>query len=586
MKNQFKKADISAYKNILKLLSGSRLQIALTVLFALIFVVFSLYIPVLAGRAVDSIIGKGNVDFDAVRLNTVKIVIAVLCAAVSQWLMSIINNKITYKTVKELRFAAFKKLMELPLGTVDNIGSGSLVSRIIADIDTFADGLLMGFTQLFTGVITILGTLCFMLSMSPLTTLAVVVLTPLSLFAAKFIANKTYSMFKLQSERRAEQTSLTDEMISNMKTVKAFSYEKEAQKRFDGINGLFSAASLRATFFSSLTNPVTRFVNSIVYMAVALLGSVFAVKGALSVGMLVSFLAYANQYTKPFNEISGVITELQNATACAQRVFDLINEPGLSAEGTEVPKKGEGRVEFKNVSFSYTPDKKLIENFSFTAQSGQKIAIVGPTGCGKTTLINLLMRFYDVAGGEILVNGVNINEMSRDELRSRFGMVLQDTWIKCASVRENLKMGAPDISDEKMIEAAKLTHAHGFIKRLPDGYDSVLGENGGSLSEGQKQLLCITRVMLTDSPMLILDEATSSIDTRTELIVQRAFDILMKGKTSFVVAHRLSTVMNADIIIVMNDGKIIETGTHGELLSLNGFYADLFKSSFLPLAAE
>ena len=565
---------------IFSLLKNYKLRILLTFVLSVVFVVFSLYIPILAGRAIDSIAGQGKVIFADVKLNVIKIIIFALIAASSQWLMSIINNGITYNTVRDLRKKVFEKLMRVPIAFTDKTGSGSIVSRLISDIDSFADGLLMGFTQLFTGVITVIGTLCFMLAMNPAITAAVVLLTPLSLFAAKFIAGKTYSMFKLQSERRADQTGFTDEMIGNMKTVKAFSYENSAARKFDEINKSLSAASLRATFYSSLTNPVTRFVNSVVYMAVALFGALAAVSGALSIGMLVSFLAYANQYTKPFNEISGVITELQNAVACAGRVLALLNEDEVSPEGELHADCSRGTVEFKHVDFSYTENSKLIENFSFKANPGEKIAIVGPTGCGKTTLINLLMRFYDVDSGEILVNGVNINDISRKELRSNFGMVLQETWLQTATVRENLKLGAPDISDDEMISAAKLTHAHGFIKRLEHGYDTVIGENGSSLSEGQKQLLCITRVMLTESPMLILDEATSSIDTRTELIVQRAFDLLMKGKTSFVVAHRLSTVTDADKIIVMKDGKIIETGTHLELLNKNGFYADLFNSQF------
>lgn len=574
-------------KKVLQMVGSYRLLLVVTVLFAAVYVAATLYIPILAGRAIDAIALEGGVDFEGVVSNLVKIACFALLASVSQWLMSIINNKITYKTVRNLREKAFKKLMLVPVGFIDSRPHGEIVSRIITDIDTFADGLLMGFTQLFTGVATILGTIVFMLTMSPLITLIVVILTPVSLFAAKFIATKTYVMFKKQSECRAEQTAFVDEMIQNQKVVKAFGYENTSSERFGDINEKLKTASLKATFYSSLTNPVTRCVNSIVYMAVVLVGALFVMgSGSFSVGMLVSFLSYANQYTKPFNEISGVVTELQNALACASRVFDLLEEPEMVKDKNTLPKSSDGRVEFKNVDFSYTENKKLIEDFNLSVSPGKKIAIVGPTGCGKTTLINLLMRFYDVNGGEIDVNGVNVNEMPRKTLRSGFGMVLQETWLKSGTVRENLKMGKPDATDEEMIEKAKLTRAHSFIKRLPEGYDTVIGESGGSLSEGQKQLLCITRVMLMDPPMLILDEATSSIDTRTEIKIQQAFDILMKGKTAFIVAHRLSTIQNADKILVMKDGKIIETGTHEELLSKGGFYFELYNSQFLSLAAN
>lgn len=574
------KNNSGTLKNVLSMVGKYKPLLIVTILLSLLYVAASLYIPILAGKVIDVIADENGIDFKVILQDLVLIGISAAVAALSQWLMSIVNNAITYRTVHDLREKSFKKLMKLPISFIDSNPQGEIVSRIIADTDTFADGLLMGFTQLFTGVATIAGTIVFMLTMSYLITLAVVILTPISLFAAKFIATRTYSMFKKQSECRAEQTAYIDEMIQNQKTVKAFGYEKRSEVKFDSINEKLKGASLKATFYSSLTNPVTRFVNSIVYMAVVLLGAVFVIRDSLSVGMLVSFLSYANQYTKPFNEISGVVTELQNALACAQRVFDLLSEPEMTKDGEKLPEKKRGEVVFNDVSFSYTQEKKLIENFNLKVIPGQKIAIVGPTGCGKTTLINLLMRFYDVDGGSIVVDGVNINDMPREALRGSFGMVLQETWLKSGTVKENLKMGKPDATDEEMIEKAKLTRAHSFIKRLPEGYDTLIGESGGSLSEGQKQLLCITRVMLMDPPMLILDEATSSIDTRTEMKIQQAFDILMKGKTAFVVAHRLSTIQNADKILVMKDGKIIETGTHDELLSKNGFYSKLFNSQF------
>lgn len=574
------KNNSGTLKNVLSMVGKYKPLLIVTILLSLLYVAASLYIPILAGKVIDVIADENGIDFKVILQDLVLIGISAAVAALSQWLMSIVNNAITYRTVHDLREKSFKKLMKLPISFIDSNPQGEIVSRIIADTDTFADGLLMGFTQLFTGVATIAGTIVFMLTMNAFITLAVVILTPISLFAAKFIATRTYSMFKKQSECRAEQTAYIDEMIQNQKTVKAFGYEKRSEVKFDSINEKLKGASLKATFYSSLTNPVTRFVNSIVYMAVVLLGAVFVIRNSLSVGMLVSFLSYANQYTKPFNEISGVVTELQNALACAQRVFDLLSEPEMTKDGEKLPEKKRGEVVFNDVSFSYTQDKKLIENFNLKVIPGQKIAIVGPTGCGKTTLINLLMRFYDVDSGSIVVDGVNINDMPREALRGSFGMVLQETWLKSGTVKENLKMGKPDATDEEMIEKAKLTRAHSFIKRLPEGYDTLIGESGGSLSEGQKQLLCITRVMLMDPPMLILDEATSSIDTRTEMKIQQAFDILMKGKTAFVVAHRLSTIQNADKILVMKDGKIIETGTHDELLSKNGFYSKLFNSQF------
>lgn len=567
-------------KRLFSIIGKYKPMLIMTIVLALVFVVVSLYIPILVGDAVDVIIDKGNVNFDLLIPILVKIVIVVLLGGISQWVMSIINNYITYNTVRDIRKIAFNKLNKLPVKYIDSNPHGTIVSRIITDVDTFADGLLMGFTQVFTGIATIVGTLIFMLLMSPVTTVAVIVLTPLSLFAAKFISGKTYALFKKQSEIRADQTSITEEMITNEKTVKAFNYENKAIEDFVKINNNLSKVSLKAIFFSSLTNPVTRFVNSMVYMAVALIGSLSVLNGVLSVGMLVSFLSYANQYTKPFNEISGVITELQNAIACLNRVFDLIYEDEYAPDGDERFENNNGTVEFKNVYFSYSPDKPLIEDFSLKVNPGETIAIVGPTGCGKTTLINILMRFYDVNKGEILINGKNIKDISRHELRSTFGMVLQETWLKSATILENLKMGVPNATEEEVKKAAKLTRAHSFIKRLPDGYNTVIGESGGSLSEGQKQLLCITRVMVMNPQMLILDEATSSIDTRTELKISKAFDLLMKNKTSFVVAHRLSTIKDADRILVMKDGNVIEIGNHNELMSQQGFYYNLYKSQF------
>lgn len=576
-----KKPSKSTLKRILKMLSGYKLLLALTVILALAYVVLYLMIPVLAGRTVDSIVGAGNVNFDSVKTYLIEILIFVLLAAASQWLMSIINNAITYNVIRDMRKSAFVKLLKVPIKYIDANSQGEIVSKVITDVDTFADGLLIGFTQLFTGIATIIGTLIFMAVMSPLITAVVVVLTPISLFAARFIAKHTHDMFTLQSERRGNQTAFTDEMISNQKVVKAFSYEERSEKRFDEINDSLKSASLRATFFSSLTNPVTRFVNSIVYLFVAFLGAFSVISGGgFTVGMLVSFLSYANQYTKPFNEISGVITELQNAIACAERVFLLLDESDESDSNGELSEKTDGKVDFNSIYFSYSPEKPLIENFSFNIEPGKKIAIVGPTGCGKTTVINLLMRFYDVSEGAILIDGRNISEIKRSEVRSAFGMVLQETWLKSGTIKDNLKMGVPNATDEQITEAAKATRADSFIKRLSDGYNTVIGENGGSLSEGQKQLLCITRVMLMNPPMLILDEATSSVDTRTEMKIQRAFDALMKGKTTFIVAHRLSTIKNADSIIVMKDGKILETGNHNELMEKNGFYYNLYNSGF------
>lgn len=568
------------FQRLFSIIGKYKVMLALAILLATLFVVISLYIPVLVGDAVDTIVSAGNVNFDALVPILVKIAIIVLLGGVSQWIMSIINNYITYNTMRDIRKLCFDKLMKLPIKYIDSNAHGGIVSRIITDVDTFADGLLMGFTQVFTGIATIIGTLIFMALMNPVITVAVIVLTPLSLFAAKFISGRTYKLFKNQSEKRAEQTALTEEMITNQKTVKAFNYEYKAIEDFNNINNSLGKISLKAIFYSSLTNPVTRFVNSMVYMVVALIGAIFVLKGSLTVGMLVSFLSYANQYTKPFNEISGVITELQNAIACLERVFGLIYEEEYIEDAKTSFSDHSGTVEFKNVYFSYSPDKPLIEDFSLKVNAGETIAIVGPTGCGKTTLINILMRFYDVNSGEILINGKNIQDVTKEELRSNFGMVLQETWLKSGTVLENLMLGVKDATEEQIIEAAKMTRAHSFIKRLPNAYNTLIGENGGSLSEGQKQLLCITRVMAMNPPMLILDEATSSIDTRTELKISKAFDLLMKGKTSFVVAHRLSTIKDADRILVMKDGNVIEIGSHNDLISKKGFYYNLYKSQF------
>ena len=568
------------FQRLFSIIGKYKVMLTLTILLATLFVVISLYIPVLVGDAVDTIVSAGNVNFDALVPILVKIAIIVLLGGVSQWIMSIINNYITYNTMRDIRKLCFDKLMKLPIKYIDSNAHGGIVSRIITDVDTFADGLLMGFTQVFTGIATIIGTLIFMALMNPVITVAVIVLTPLSLFAAKFISGRTYKLFKNQSEKRAEQTALTEEMITNQKTVKAFNYEYKAIEDFNNINNSLGKISLKAIFYSSLTNPVTRFVNSMVYMVVALIGAIFVLKGSLTVGMLVSFLSYANQYTKPFNEISGVITELQNAIACLERVFGLIYEEQYIENAKTSFSDHSGTVEFKNVYFSYSPDKPLIEDFSLKVNAGETIAIVGPTGCGKTTLINILMRFYDVNSGEILINGKNIQDVTKEELRSNFGMVLQETWLKSGTVLENLMLGVKDATEEQIIEAAKMTRAHSFIKRLPNAYNTLIGENGGSLSEGQKQLLCITRVMAMNPPMLILDEATSSIDTRTELKISKAFDLLMKGKTSFVVAHRLSTIKDADRILVMKDGNVIEIGSHNDLISKKGFYYNLYKSQF------
>ena len=564
-----------------------RLLLILSMLFAGATVAMTLYLPILIGRAIDLIVAPGHVDFPGIRSLLLKIGIIAGCTGLTQWLMNMLNNRITYHVIRDVRQEAFGKLQILPLSYLDAHPSGSIVSRIIADVDQFADGLLMGFTQLFTGVVTILGTLLFMLSISWKITLAVVVLTPLSLFIARFIARRTYNMFRMQSQVRGEQTALIDEMIGNQKVVQAFSHQAESLAQFDEINNRLETCSLQATFFSSITNPSTRFVNSVVYASVALTGALMCISTAgtatpFTVGQLSCFLSYANQYTKPFNEISGVITELQNALACAARIFELIEEmPQIpEPEDAAVLEHVEGNLSIQDVSFSYVPDRRLIEHLNLNVQPGQRIAIVGPTGCGKTTVINLLMRFYDVDKGAICVEGKDIRKVTRHSLRSSYGMVLQETWLKAGTIRENICMGKPVASDAELIQAAKAAHAHSFIQRLPQGYDTVIGEDGGSLSQGQKQLLCIARVMLCLPPMLILDEATSSIDTRTELKIQEAFSRMMQGRTSFIVAHRLSTIREADVILVMKDGHIIEQGNHDTLLAKGGFYANLYNSQF------
>lgn len=549
---------------------------------AAVTVALTLYVPILVGDAIDQIIGPGDVDFAEIRAILWKIGIAVLITMAAQWIMNVCNNKITYCVVRDIRDEAFQKIQSLPLSYIDSHSYGEVVSRVIADVDQFADGLLMGFTQLFTGVITILGTLLFMVSVNVGITLVVVLITPVSLLVAAFIAKRTYEMFKLQSETRGEQTALVEEILGSQKVVQAFGYEKDAQERFDEINERLRSCSLRGIFFSSITNPATRFVNSLVYAGVGITGAVFAIRGGISVGQLSCFLSYANQYTKPFNEISGVVTELQNALACAGRIFELMEEKPQVPDGEDavVLQEADGSVQMEDVYFSYVPDQKLIEGFHLSVKPGQRVAIVGPTGCGKTTLINLLMRFYDVNSGTIRVSGHDIRKIVRKSLRANYGMVLQETWLRQGTIRENIVMGKPDASEEEVVRAAKASHAHGFIKRLPNGYDTVIGEDGGSLSQGQKQLLCIARVMLCLPPMLILDEATSSIDTRTELRIQKAFSNMMTGRTSFIVAHRLSTIQEADVILVMKDGHIIEQGDHEELLKKNGFYATLYNSQF------
>ena len=549
---------------------------------AAVSVAAQLYIPILCGSAIDMMLGKGAVDHAGVLRIIYEIIVVAVVAAFAQWLLSVCNNRITFAVSRDLRNAAMRKIQTLPLSYLDSHPSGDIVSRMVADVDTFADGLLMGFTQLFSGVLTILGTLLFMLQQNVPITLVVVCITPLSLVVASFLAKRSYKYFQSQSTVRGEQTALVNEMIEGQKVVQAFGHEAQSLEAFDEVNGRLQNVSLKAIFFSSMTNPATRFVNNIVYAGVGLVGAIYAVAGGITIGQLSIFLNYANQYTKPFNEISGVVTELQNALACAGRVFELIEAPARTPEPEhpERPEKVEGAVEIKDLRFSYTPDKPLIGDFNLSVKPGQRVAIVGPTGCGKTTFINLLMRFYDPDGGEILLDGVNTQKMNRGELRRSVGMVLQDTWLKAGTIRENIAMGKPEASDEEIVAAAKQAHAHSFIMRLPQGYDTVIGESGGSLSQGQKQLLCIARVMLCLPPMLFLDEATSSIDTRTEIKIQKAFDTMMRGRTSFIVAHRLSTIREADRILVMRDGHIVEQGKHEELLAKNGFYAKLYQSQF------
>lgn len=556
--------------------------VGISLVLAVITVAFNLYIPVLTGQAIDTIVEQGLVDFAALFGILQKMAVIIAVTALAQWIMNVCNNRITYHVVRDIREAAFCKIESLPLKYLDAHSPGEIVSRVIADADQFSDGLLMGFTQLFTGVITILGTMLFMLSVDVGITAVVVIITPVSLFVASFIAKRTFTMFKLQSETRGEQTGFVEEMISGQKVVQAYGQEEKVMERFDEINERLGKYSLRAIFYSSITNPATRFVNSLVYTGVGITGALAAIRGSLSVGQLSCFLSYANQYTKPFNEISGVITELQNAMACAARLFELIEEtPQVpDAQDAVVLEQAEGKVSLREVSFSYVPDQKLIEDFSLEVSPGQRVAIVGPTGCGKTTMINLLMRFYDVESGSICVDGTDIRKITRESLRQNYGMVLQDTWLRKGTVLENIRMGRPEADREEVMEAARASHAHSFIKRLPKGYDTVLSEDGGSLSQGQKQLLCIARVMLCLPPMLILDEATSSIDTRTEVKIQEAFGRLMQGKTSFIVAHRLSTIREADMILVMKEGKIIEKGTHETLLQKQGFYAQLYNSQF------
>ncbi|MCI9542124.1 MAG: ABC transporter ATP-binding protein [Lachnospiraceae bacterium] len=575
-------------KKVLRYIGKYSIYLAFALIFAAITVALTLYLPILTGNALDLIIEKGLVDFTGIYQILRQMALVILLTAAAQWLMNICNNKITYHVVRDIRYEAFRKIQNLPLKYIDSHSYGDIVSRVIADADQFADGLLMGFTQLFTGIITIFGTLGFMLAINVKITVVVVLVTPLSLFVANFIAKRTYSMFRLQSQTRGEQTAFIDEMIGNQKVVQAFGQQERMLERFDEINGRLEKCSLKATFFSSLTNPCTRFVNSIVYACVGVTGAFVAIMGivngtgGISVGKLSCLLSYANQYTKPFNEISGVITELQNAIACAGRLFELIEEEPQIPEVQNATKleHPDGNVELSHVFFSYVPEQKLIKDFNLSVKAGQRVAIVGPTGCGKTTLINLLMRFYDVDSGEIKVSGTDIRNLTRKSLRKGYGMVLQDTWLREGTIRENLVIGKPDATEAEIIEAAKAAHAHSFIKRLPNGYDTIITEDGGSLSQGQKQLLCITRVMLCLPPMLILDEATSSIDTRTEIRIQKAFARMMDGRTSFIVAHRLSTIKEADIILVMKDGNIIEQGKHEELLLKGGFYANLYQSQF------
>ena len=574
-------------RKVLRYIKKYWVYLALSIVMAALTVTLTLYLPILTGRVIDLIVRKGEVDFDGVFAILRQMAVVIGITAAAQWVMNICNNKMTYRIVQDIRDEAFKRIEILPLKYIDEHSYGEVVSRVIADVDQFADGLLMGFTQFFTGVITILGTLGFMLSVNVGITGVVVLITPLSFLVAAFIARKTFVMFRAQSETRGEQTALIEEMIGNQKVVQAFSHEDEALEEFDEINGRLEKCSLKAIFYSSITNPSTRFVNNLVYAGVAVAGAVFAIRGGIRVGQLSCFLSYANQYTKPFNEISGVVTELQNALACAARIFALIEEEPQIPDKDNAVCLGdvEGSVDLAHVDFSYVPDKKLITDFNLSVRPGQRVAIVGPTGCGKTTVINLLMRFYDVNAGSIRVEGHDIRDVTRKSLRANYGMVLQETWLKGGTVRDNIVMGKPEATEEEIIAAAKASHAHSFIKRLPDGYDTIIAEDGGNLSQGQKQLLCITRVMLCLPPMLILDEATSSIDTRTEIRIQKAFAAMMEGRTSFIVAHRLSTIREADVILVMKDGNIIEQGDHETLLKQNGFYATLYNSQFVGYSA-
>ena len=585
--NGKKKVAPGTLRRILTWLKPYAPMLVISIVLSAASVALTLYVPILVGRAIDGILGKGNVDWPAVLQNLTQAAVVAAAAAVIQWIISAINNRVAFQTVRDMRNAAFDHLQELPLSYLDAHPQGEIVSRIIGDADTFADGLLLGFTQLFTGVVTIAGTLYFMLRLQWWIALTVVVLTPLSLFMAKFIASRTYSMFRAQSEARGEQTAFVDEMLTGQKVVRAFGREKACLEKFDQLNKKLADSSLKATFYSSLTNPLTRFVGSVTYAAVALVGAIACIltagtAAAFTVGNLSAMLSYASQYAKPFNEISGVVTEFQNAMACAARLFALMDEPARVPDAPDalVLENARGDVALEDVTFSYTPEKPLIQHMNIRVKTGMRVAIVGPTGCGKTTIINLLMRFYDVCGGKITVDGTDIRDITRKSLRGEYGMVLQDTWLKAGTIRENIAMGRPEATDEEIFQAAKAAHAHSFIRRLPEGYDTVIGEDGGMLSQGQKQLLCIARIMLCLPPMLILDEATSSIDTRTEMKIQSAFAAMMKGRTTFIVAHRLSTIREADLILVMRDGAIVEQGTHESLLAAEGFYAQLYKSQF------
>ena len=582
IKDPAKSKSSETFLKVLRFIGRYRFLLILSIILAAVSVILQLYVPILFGNAIDQVIAQHQVNFEMMWYYLSRILVMVILSSAATWLMNVINNRMTYQTVKDIRAKAIRHIQVLPLSYLDGHSTGDIISRIIADTDILSDGMLLGFTQLFTGVITILGTLIFMISINFKITLVVVLITPLSLFVAKYIAKNTYQMFRVQSETRAEQTGFIDEMLGNLKVVKAYGHEEENMEKFEEINERLRKASLKATFFSSITNPSTRFVNNVVYAGVGFTGAMAVVSGSMTVGGLSSFLNYANQYTKPFNEISGVLTELQNALACAARIFKLIDEEPQIAELEDavVLKDAKGKIELKNVDFSYVPDKDLIEDLNLSVKPGQRVAIVGPTGCGKTTLINLLMRFYDVDEGAICVDGTDIRDLTRHSLRKNYGMVLQETWLKAGTIRENIAFGKPDAALDEIITAAKAAHAHGFIKRLPHGYDTVIAEDGGSLSQGQKQLLCIARIMLCLPPMLILDEATSSIDTRTEIKIQEAFAKLMEGRTSFIVAHRLSTIKEADIILVMKDGKIIEQGDHETLLAAGGFYATLYNSQF------